>query len=197
MWHRGNWPGLSGSGAELPSTPAHARPARPPLSAQRSPSDAGKAGYSHPTRTKPLLLMDLSSTCAGAYLSRIWNTAPTFPELRSKPDSGTAESRLGLRAAQDFLLPPVTEKLQELLTGPAKAVGKKRDQGCTCAEGARGDQERCGAEKDYTSHPPRAPCDSERSYQVPAAEQGYGINVCPRVLVLRGPRWGVSPHCWS
>lgn len=161
------------------------------------PSYAGKAGYSHPTRTKPLLLMDLSSTCAGAYLSRIWNTAPTFPELRSKPDSGTAESRLGLRAAQDFLLPPVTEKLQELLTGPAKADGKKRDQGCTCAEGARGDQERCGAEKDYTSHPPRAPCDSKRSYQVPAAEQGYGINVCPRVLVLRGPRWGVSPHCWS
>lgn len=59
---------------------------------------------------------------------------------------------------------PVTEKLHELLTGPAKVV-EKRDQGCTCAEGARGDQERCGAEKDYTSHPPRAPCDSERSYK--------------------------------
>ena len=185
------------------------------------PSYAGKAGYSHPTRTKPLLLMDLSSTCAGAYLSRIWNTAPTFPEPRSKPDSGTAGSRLWQPKTSCFRLRhnkaaltkarghsrsrcdavlsrlPATEKLQELLTGPAKADGKKRDQGCTCAEGARGAQERCGAEKDYTSHPPRAPCDAERSYQVPAAEQEYGINVCPRVLVLRGPRWGVSPHCWS
>ena len=93
MWHRGNWPALwfrSRAAQHTCSRSASATTAVRPA----FPSYAGKAGYSHPTRTKPLLLMDLSSTCAGAYLSRIWNTAPTFPEPRSKPDSGTAGSRL-------------------------------------------------------------------------------------------------------